>query len=84
MAIESGAKSNRRRFRRLSRPRKGKAQQNNTPPDAGISLNLIEMSGFWTTVNITVMAIAGGVVIVTLLVFLVLAGRAGLLRRQTW
>ena len=58
------------------------SQQSNSPPDASISLSLIEASGFWTTTNIIVIAIAGGVVIVTLLVFLVLAGRAGLLRRQ--
>ena len=59
------------------------AQQSNSPPDASISLSLIESSGFWTTTNIIVISVAGGIVIVALLVFLVLAGRAGLLRRRT-
>jgi hypothetical protein len=61
----------------------GQAQQGNSPPDASISLSLIESSGFWTTTNILVISITGGVVIIALLVFLVLAGRAGLLRRRT-
>ncbi len=59
------------------------AQQSNSPPDASISLSLVESSGFWTTTNIIVISVAGGIVIIALLVFLVLAGRAGLLRRRT-
>jgi len=60
----------------------GQAQQGNSPPDASISLSLIESSGFWTTTNILVISITGGVVIIALLVFLVLVGKAGLLRRR--
>jgi hypothetical protein len=58
------------------------SQPSNSPPDASITLSLIEASGFWTTTNIVVISVAGGVVILTLLIFLILAGRAGLLSKR--
>ena len=58
------------------------SQPSNSPPDASITLSLIEASGFWTTTNTVVISVAGGVVILTLLIFLILAGRAGLLSKR--
>jgi hypothetical protein len=57
-------------------------QQSNVPPDASIYLTLNEATGFWTATHITIIAAAGAVLVI-LILFLVLAGRAGLLRRQT-
>ena len=55
----------------------------NIPPDAVISLALVTQSGgFWTGANIAIIAIAGGVVIVALLVFLGLAWRGGLIGKR--
>ena len=57
-------------------------QQSNSPPDASIYLTLNEATGFWTATHVTIIAAAGAVLVI-LILFLVLAGRAGLLRRQT-
>ena len=57
-------------------------QQSNSPPDASIYLTLNEATGFWTATHITIIAAAGAVLVI-LILFLVLAGRAGLLRRRT-
>ena len=57
-------------------------QQSNSPPDASIYLTLNEATGFWTATHVTIIAAAGAVLVI-LIVFLVIAGRAGLLRRRT-
>jgi hypothetical protein len=58
------------------------SQQSNSPPDASIYLTLNEANGFWTATHITIIAAAGAVLVI-LIVFLVIVGRAGLLRRRT-
>ena len=82
MAIERQGKTQQKTVQESVTLRNEQTQQSNTPPDATISLNLIEVSTFWTGTNITVVAIAGGIVVITLLVFWGLAYRAGLLRKR--
>ena len=83
-SIESEGQTQRKTVQETATSQQAQIQPSSAlpPPDATISLRLIEASGFWTTTNIRVVAIAGGVVILTLLVFLGLASRAGLLRRK--
>jgi len=84
VSIESEGKTQQKTVQETATPQQAQIQTGSAlpPPDATISLRLIEASGFWTTTNIRVVAIAGGVVVLTLLVFLGLAHRAGLLRRK--
>jgi len=84
VSIESEGKIQQKTVQETATPQQAQIQTGSAlpPPDATISLRLIEASGFWTTTNIRVVAIAGGVVVLTLLVFLGLAHRAGLLRRK--
>jgi hypothetical protein len=83
-SIESEGQTRQKTVQEPANPQQEQIQTGSAlpPPDATISLSLIEASGFWTTTNIRVVAIAGGVIILTLLVFLGLARRAGLLSRK--
>jgi hypothetical protein len=62
----------------------GAQTETTNKPDAPISLTLIETGthGFWTSGNIKVVSITGGVVFAALLGFLYLAYRSGLLRKR--
>jgi hypothetical protein len=57
-------------------------QQSNSPPNANIYLTLTEATGFWTPTHITIVA-AGSAILAILIIVLIVAGRAGLLRRRT-
>lgn len=81
-AIEREGKTQQKTVQEAVGSQVDQSQQTNIPPDAVITLSLVEVSGFWTAANIAVVAISGGVVIVALLVFLGLAWRAGLLRKR--
>ena len=63
---------------------KGAQAKPTDKPDAYMSLTLIEAEthGFWTSGNIKVVSITGGVVLAALLGFLYLAYRAGLLQKR--
>ncbi len=65
-----------------------KAEQTQTAgkPDASVRLTLVEDEthhGFWTAGNIAIISVAGGVILAALLIFLLLANRAGLLKKQS-
>jgi hypothetical protein len=57
-------------------------QQSNSPPNANIYLSLTEATGFWTPTHITIVA-AGSAILAILIIVLIVAGRAGLLRRRS-
>lgn len=78
-AIEKQGKVQQKVVQEATGPQ-GQTQAGETP-DARIDVSLTQ-SGFWTTANVVVVAVAGGVVLVTLLTFLGLAWRAGLLKKR--